>query len=406
MCILFNAHCFCNAQIYVLIVIFFHLRWQRVVRTRVAEGNGSSRVDICYVTPCNHRLRTFPEIQRYLLSNKITHLTLDHFTFSKKVNVGVVIDDNSSTNEGKLLHPRRGRPPKRPNVLKQSDDIQAANTDGSRISLEPYEIKQPLVSDLPLVSTVTVPPTQLFSEHFSTEEAIPITKVINQMVDHNQIDVNTSERNHVTTPSVNVTTTSVNMTTPSSVDSMTSDIVSHVTTSNHMDTSSSHMATSSNHMTISSNHMATSSNHMATSSSHMDTSSSHMTTLSSHMATSSNHMDTSSSHMATSSNHMTTSSNHMATSSSHMDISSSHMDISSSHMAIPSSHMTIPSSHMTIPSSHVTTSSSHLTTLPQATPPLLISDEDSSNKRSRGRPKHSKGKVDNNGVIQQSNEEI
>lgn len=93
--------------------------WQRVVRTRIGELNTPPRVDICYVTPCKRRLRTFPEIQRYLDTNKMFDLTIDHFTFSKKVNVGVVIDERNLAESGVELPPpsRRGRPPKHARAL-------------------------------------------------------------------------------------------------------------------------------------------------------------------------------------------------------------------------------------------------------------------------------------------------
>ena len=97
------------------------LSWQRIVRTRAAaDPSAPPRVDICYVTPCKRRLRTFPEIQRYLDTNGIPELTIDHFTFSKKVNIGIVIDERNMTEappESFPVSKRRGRPPKHARLL-------------------------------------------------------------------------------------------------------------------------------------------------------------------------------------------------------------------------------------------------------------------------------------------------
>ena len=59
------------------------------------EGVGKEgvvRLDICYVAPCGRRMRTFPELQRYLEHNKMADLTLENFTFSKKVAIGEEVD--------------------------------------------------------------------------------------------------------------------------------------------------------------------------------------------------------------------------------------------------------------------------------------------------------------------------
>lgn len=66
-------------------------------RRVVPEGEGEGReaqvrVDICYVAPCGRRMRTFPELQRYLENNKMADLTLENFTFSKKVAIGEEVD--------------------------------------------------------------------------------------------------------------------------------------------------------------------------------------------------------------------------------------------------------------------------------------------------------------------------
>ena len=126
-----------------------------MVRTRAAaDPNAPPRVDICYVTPCKRRLRTFPEIQRYLDQNRIKDLTIEYFTFSKKVNVGIVIDERNMTEsppDDFPIRKRRGRPPKHARLLQfmeskaQLEQSNAGEEGGvgaaARISLEPHEIK-------------------------------------------------------------------------------------------------------------------------------------------------------------------------------------------------------------------------------------------------------------------------
>ena len=137
--------------------------WQRIVRTRLGESSGPTRVDICYVTPCKRRLRTFPEIQRYIDQNSIPDLTIQNFSFSKKVNVGVVINEETLMNNAneELTRPRRGRPPKHLKAMKEMEENketmhtgQESSKKDTRISLEPHEIG--VNSQKPQVGTITV----------------------------------------------------------------------------------------------------------------------------------------------------------------------------------------------------------------------------------------------------------
>ena len=169
--------------------ISFH-SWQRVVRTRIVESNGPARVDICYVTPCKRRLRTFPEIQRYLDQNHITDVNIEHFSFSKKVDVGVIIDERTLMDhpEEVLAQPRRGRPPKHIRTMKAivKDRTDMSKKEG-RISLEPHEIKLPNevgISTTPVKtyqhkSVFKSKSNQLLSILPSPEEGHTITKVAN-----------------------------------------------------------------------------------------------------------------------------------------------------------------------------------------------------------------------------------
>ena len=130
-----------------------------MLRARVVEANAPPRVDICYVTPCKRRLRTFPEIQRYIDANNINDLTIDNFSFSKKVNVGVIIDERSLMDHQNdpLVHPKRGRPPKhlkalRNNAKETKKEINGEGEGTRVVSLEPHEIKA-----VPQAPSTTVP---------------------------------------------------------------------------------------------------------------------------------------------------------------------------------------------------------------------------------------------------------
>ena len=57
-------------------------------------------MDILYIAPCGRRLRTFPEIQRYLELKEVKDLNIDHFTFSRKVDVGEVWEGDKVRGKG------------------------------------------------------------------------------------------------------------------------------------------------------------------------------------------------------------------------------------------------------------------------------------------------------------------
>ena len=65
-------------------------------------------MDILYIAPCGRRLRTFPEIQRYLELKEVKDLNIDHFTFSRKVDVGEVWEGDKVRRE-EWMERRGGR---------------------------------------------------------------------------------------------------------------------------------------------------------------------------------------------------------------------------------------------------------------------------------------------------------
>lgn len=93
------------------------------------------RTDIFYITPCSRRLRTFPEIQRYLQTRGITNLPLECFTFSRKLELGEVQDDQD---EGGIKISRRGRKRTLPPATPTSGDetIAAMTTISGKASVQ------------------------------------------------------------------------------------------------------------------------------------------------------------------------------------------------------------------------------------------------------------------------------
>eukprot|EP00118_Oscarella_pearsei_P007764 m.38759 g.38759 ORF g.38759 m.38759 type:complete len:1182 (+) comp32635_c0_seq2:338-3883(+) len=63
--------------------------WRRLVRHRELPGN-SNKMDVVYVAPCGKRLRTYPDISRYMDERNLTGLSLENFSFSAKVYVGEI----------------------------------------------------------------------------------------------------------------------------------------------------------------------------------------------------------------------------------------------------------------------------------------------------------------------------
>ncbi|GFY49814.1 bromodomain adjacent to zinc finger domain protein 2B [Trichonephila inaurata madagascariensis] len=69
--------------------------WRRETRIRCFSRSGV-RGEVSYYTPCGKKLRSYPEVVRYLIKNGITDISRDNFTFSTKVNVGDFLESTSS----------------------------------------------------------------------------------------------------------------------------------------------------------------------------------------------------------------------------------------------------------------------------------------------------------------------
>ncbi|XP_071035935.1 bromodomain adjacent to zinc finger domain protein 2B isoform X6 [Parasteatoda tepidariorum] len=69
--------------------------WRRETRIRCFSRSGV-RGEVAYYAPCGKKLRSYPEVVRYLIKNGITDISRDNFTFSSKVNVGDFLECTSS----------------------------------------------------------------------------------------------------------------------------------------------------------------------------------------------------------------------------------------------------------------------------------------------------------------------
>ena len=81
------------------------LKWKRETIVKEIHKNGI-KGDVIYYSPCGKKLRTFQEIERYLVKQNIKNLTRDNFTFSSKFLIGTFLmpkkqlfNDLSDSNE-------------------------------------------------------------------------------------------------------------------------------------------------------------------------------------------------------------------------------------------------------------------------------------------------------------------
>ncbi|XP_044173558.1 bromodomain adjacent to zinc finger domain protein 2B-like isoform X5 [Acropora millepora] len=71
--------------------------WRRQTRLRQVGAAGGLRGDVYYFAPCGKKLRTYPEVTRYLSKNGITDVTLDNFSFSTKLHIGEFLECKEGT---------------------------------------------------------------------------------------------------------------------------------------------------------------------------------------------------------------------------------------------------------------------------------------------------------------------
>ncbi|XP_066300550.1 bromodomain adjacent to zinc finger domain protein 2B-like isoform X21 [Branchiostoma lanceolatum] len=122
--------------------------WRRETRIRAIGPGGGIKGDVCYLAPCGKKLRTYPEVQRYLDRCGITDLTRENFSFSPKTNIGDFIECRNGANgteyvlltEEQILQRtrdgvRRGRPPSS-EKLKKRDDRKVEQQEFARKAVE------------------------------------------------------------------------------------------------------------------------------------------------------------------------------------------------------------------------------------------------------------------------------
>ncbi|XP_014676074.1 PREDICTED: bromodomain adjacent to zinc finger domain protein 2B-like [Priapulus caudatus] len=65
--------------------------WRRQTKIRALSMCGV-RGDVLYFAPCGKKMRTYPEVQRYLEKHRIADISRDNFSFSTKMNIGEFLD--------------------------------------------------------------------------------------------------------------------------------------------------------------------------------------------------------------------------------------------------------------------------------------------------------------------------
>ncbi|KAL9966066.1 hypothetical protein ACROYT_G024079 [Oculina patagonica] len=89
--------------------------WRRQTRLRQVGPSGGLRGDVYYFAPCGKKLRTYPEVTRYLTKNGITDVTQENFSFSTKLHIGEFLE----CREGSVFEPL---PEEEVNRRKQEDE--------------------------------------------------------------------------------------------------------------------------------------------------------------------------------------------------------------------------------------------------------------------------------------------
>lgn len=71
--------------------------WRRQTRLRQVGASGGLRGDVYYFAPCSKKLRTYPEVTRYLNKNGITDISIENFSFSTKLHIGEFLECKEGT---------------------------------------------------------------------------------------------------------------------------------------------------------------------------------------------------------------------------------------------------------------------------------------------------------------------
>ncbi|XP_046846146.1 bromodomain adjacent to zinc finger domain protein 2B-like isoform X2 [Xenia sp. Carnegie-2017] len=67
--------------------------WRRQTKLRqTSSGSGTLRGDVYYFAPCGKKIRTYPDVKKYIEKNGITDLDLTHFSFSMKLHLGEFLE--------------------------------------------------------------------------------------------------------------------------------------------------------------------------------------------------------------------------------------------------------------------------------------------------------------------------
>lgn len=76
--------------------------WRRQLVIRQLGPGDRVKGDVIYYAPCGKKLRTYPEVMRYIERRGITTVTREHFSFSAKIRVGEFLNPKPGEN---VRHP-------------------------------------------------------------------------------------------------------------------------------------------------------------------------------------------------------------------------------------------------------------------------------------------------------------
>ncbi|XP_028411273.1 bromodomain adjacent to zinc finger domain protein 2B-like isoform X2 [Dendronephthya gigantea] len=94
--------------------------WRRQTKLRPAAGSGGLRGDVYYFAPCGKKIRTYPDVKKYIEKNGITDMDLAHFSFSMKLHLGEFLECTQG-NEFRVLTEEEIHERKRSEKQKQEE---------------------------------------------------------------------------------------------------------------------------------------------------------------------------------------------------------------------------------------------------------------------------------------------
>ena len=72
--------------------------WRRQIVIRQLGPGDRVKGDVIYYAPCGKKLRTYPEVMRYIERRGITTVAREHFSYSAKIRVGEFLNPKPGEN--------------------------------------------------------------------------------------------------------------------------------------------------------------------------------------------------------------------------------------------------------------------------------------------------------------------